>query len=267
MDKSILYQGKKISYSIKGNGEPLVFLHGYLEYKEIWKEFTKYFENKYTILCIDLPGHGKSDTISPLVSMKEIARITKLIINTNSLEKVILIGHSMGGYISLAFANLFPEKLSGLILFSSSALNDSTEKKIARNRDINLIEDGKKDLVINNNIPNMFANRNINTFSSTIEHIKEIAKNMSNESIISALKGMKDRINHSKLLQESDFPKLFIAGKYDKLIQIDISKQQTQNCKNLKFEILESSGHMGYIEEEEKSAKIILDFISNLDIK
>lgn len=262
MNQTTLYQGRQISYSIEGSGNTLVFLHGYLEYKELWADFVKSFKDKFQIICIDLPGHGASESINTVHSMSDMADVVKYVLDRNGIEKFVLIGHSMGGYIALSFANSFSERLLGLIMFSSSSLNDSTEKIIARNRDIDLLEKGKKSVVINNNIPNMFATKNLVRFSSEIEKIKSLVTNMKESSIIAALEGMKIRFNYQNFLTTTPLPILFIAGRYDNLIEIDASKRQLRGAKNVRLKILENSGHMGYLEEEELSAEYILDFLS-----
>ncbi len=261
MSNTAFYQGKTINYSLQGLGKTLVFLHGYLEYKEIWANYITQFSNKYRILCIDLPGHGGSETIGATHTMSEMAKLVKFIMDKTETKEAIIIGHSMGGYIGLSFISQFPKQTKALVMFSSSALNDSTEKLLARNRDIEMVLNGKKDTLINNNIPNMFASKNLIKFKETIEKIKLQVSKMSEQGIISALEGMKTRINNADLIKTTNIPILFIAGKYDNLIQIDVSKRQVENSKNISFKVLENSGHMGYIEEEKLSAQYILDYL------
>ena len=266
MENSITYIGKSISYSINGieSNKTLVFIHGYLEYKELWSNFTKYFEENYRILCIDLPGHGASENLSEIHKMKEMARLVHFVINNNAINDYVLIGHSMGGYVSLAFLNLFPKETKGMVLFSSSALNDSTEKLLARNRDVEMIKNGDKNMLIDNNIPNMFASINLVKHTKEIENIKKHASIMNDKSIIAALNGMKTRVNNANFLKNIDIQVLFIAGKLDNLIQIDVSERQAKGVKNISFKTLNNSGHMGYIEEAELSTTYINNYLKDI---
>ncbi len=264
MKQILEYNGKKISYTKQGSGNSLVFIHGYLEYKEIWTDFIQSFIKNYKVLCIDLPGHGESESISEIHTMKNMARVVKQILDKEDIKESTIIGHSMGGYVSLAFANLFPKNTSSIVLFSSSALNDSTEKILARNRDIELIKTEKKQLLIDNNIPKMFATNNLVKYNNLINTIKEESHQMSNTGIIAALEGMKTRLNYTEFLKTTSIPILFIAGVLDELIQIDVSKRQVTNCKSVTYKTLEHSGHMGYIEEKELSAKYITDFLKTI---
>ena len=263
MEHSISYLGKSISYSINGieNKRTLVFLHGYLEYKELWSEFTKYFDSNYRILCIDLPGHGASENLSEIHKMKDKAHLVHFVINNNGIKDYVLVGHSMGGYVSLAFLNIFPNETNGMVLFSSSALNDSTEKILARNRDIEMVNNGNKNMLIDNNIPNMFASAKLVKYTKEIEEIKKRAQKMTDKGIIAALNGMKTRVNNANFLKNIDSPVLFIAGKLDNLIQIDVSVRQVKDAENISFKTLNNSGHMGYIEEADLSAEYINNYL------
>ena len=261
MSNTAFYQGKSINYSLQGSGETLVFLHGYLEYKEIWANYITRFSNKYRILCIDLPGHGGSEVIGTTHTMSEMAKLVKFIMDKTETKEAVIIGHSMGGYIGLSFVAQFPSCTKALVMFSSSALNDSTEKILARNRDIDMVNSNRTKLIIDQNIPNMFATQNLVKYKATIEEIKIQVSQMPAQGIISALEGMKARVNYTDLIKTTDIPILFIAGRYDNLIQIDVSERQVQDVKNISFKVLENSGHMGYIEEEELSAQYILDYL------
>ena len=262
--KTIMYKNKQIAYTIQGKegGTTLTFLHGYLEYKELWSDFIESFKNSYRILCIDLPGHGQSDVISSIQTMSESAQIVKQILDRNNIDKTVLIGHSMGGYVSLAFADQFPNYLQALVLFSSSALSDSTEKKHLRNADIEAIQSGGKEAVIDSNIPKMFASENLIAFDFLIKDIKAKVKTMQNEAITSALEGMKQRVDYKLFLNQIIVPTLFIAGEHDRLIPVEMSKEQVKDSPNVQFERLAKSGHMGYIEEKEVSQALLQKFLS-----
>lgn len=264
MEQTTHYQGKLVSYTVKGEGEALVFLHGYLESKSVWRNFTRYFEPNYKVICIDLPGHGSSDVLKTVHSMRDMAQLVKFVIDTCGVAKASVIGHSMGGYVALALVDYYPEKVESLVMFSSSALSDSTEKKLARNRDIDMVRSGKKDILVNQNIPNMFAPQNLVEYSAELEAIKEQAKQMSDIGIIAALEGMKTRVNNANMMKYLNIPVLFIAGVLDHLVQVDVSRRQVVNAKNLVYKELENSGHMGYIEEEALSVEYLKDFLETV---
>ena len=120
MKKFLDYKEIKISYLIEGEGETLVFLHGYLEAKEIWKDFSRRFSSSYKVICIDLPGHGESGVLGDIHEMDEMASATAAVLQNENIDFCVLFGHSMGGYAVMSFVENYPESLKGYCLFHSS---------------------------------------------------------------------------------------------------------------------------------------------------
>ena len=137
MYKTILYQNKEVAYQKLGTLKPAIMLvHGFPEDGSIFKYQYEFLKEKYTVLIPDLPGSGKSSYNEELKSVEDFAEILKEILRKENIDKCFLLGHSMGGYIALAFAEKFPQCLSGLGLIHSTAFADSEEKKATRNKNI-----------------------------------------------------------------------------------------------------------------------------------
>ena len=164
MKKTIAFKGAEIVYSDTGQGEVLFFLHGYLETKEIWEEFTTRFQKDYRVISLDIPGHGESHEWGSAHTMDDIASLILFILDKEGIKTIYLIGHSMGGYIVMAFADLYRERLKGYALFHSTCFADSEEKRLNRDREISLIKCDKKHHIINVNIPKAFADDNLEKF-------------------------------------------------------------------------------------------------------
>ncbi len=206
-----------------------------------------------------MPGHGKSDLIEGNLSVEKMAESVKLILDEENISNCLLVGHSMGGYVALAFLELYPELLNGLSLFHSSPFADTEEKKQNRDREINIIQQGKKAQIYNAHFPNTFAKENIEKFANEIEKCKEVAKNMSNMGIIGALEAMKTRPDRSKLLKTTKIPVQYIIGEKDNFIPMEILNK-LQLPDHSEVVILENSGHMGFIEEKENAISAISGF-------
>lgn len=264
MEKFLIYKNKKIYYSFFGNGFPLVFLHGFLESKEIWTNFVLEFQNNYSIVLIDLPGHGKSETISETQKMAGAAEVVNFVLQYLNINKFIMIGHSMGGYITLEFEKKYSEKLVSFVLFHSSAANDNSQKIINRKREIDLIKQNKKMLICNTNIPLMFAEENRIKFSDDIEFSKNICKNIPDNGIIAFLNGMMVRKNNFDLLRNIKKEIFYIIGEKDNLIPLDSLIEQVKLNNKIKYEVLKNSGHMGFVEEKELSKNKLLKFINDV---
>ena len=126
----------KTTIDTGGNKPVLVFLHGFCENKQIWEQFTQPLQANYRLILIDLPGFGDNTVPRPDYTMESGAVYVREVLTSLAIQKCVLIGHSMGGYVGLAFAEKYPELLLGLVLFHSSALPDSAEKKENRNKTI-----------------------------------------------------------------------------------------------------------------------------------
>jgi pimeloyl-ACP methyl ester carboxylesterase len=171
-------------------------------------------------------------------------------------------GHSMGGYIALAFAAEFPRYLKGFSLFHSTPFADTKDKKVNRDREIELLKQGKKELIVNANIPKAFADKNSERLKKEIKLAKKIARNTPDYGIISLLKGMKERSDMTSVILNSEVPFLWILGKQDNYIQYDQIFASLDTGSRGELFVLENSGHMGFIEEPELSLGRLKEFIN-----
>lgn len=264
MNKFIEYQGRKVHYSIEGKGEALLFIHGYLESSAVWSGFSDRFNNMYTTICLDIPGHGRSEVLGQVHEMSDMARVADAVLAAEGIEKVFVLGHSMGGYITMEMVNIFPEKIKGYCLFHSTCFADNEEKKLNRDREISLVMCGKKMQIIHTNIPKGFADSNIAALSLEIAHAKEIAAASSDEGTIALLQGMKVRKDHSDLLRRVAPVPLLIWGKKDNYISEEVFHRLVSLAPHASVIILKNSGHMGFIEEADCVFTGIMNYLDSL---
>jgi pimeloyl-ACP methyl ester carboxylesterase len=264
MKKYVHYKGKKIYYSDEGTGFPVVLIHGYLETADIWKDFSQAISERFRVLAIDLPGHGHSDIYGESHTMEFLAEVTCGLMDTLGIEKVFMAGHSLGGYVALAFLEKFPARLSGYCLFHSHPFADSEEALRKREREIMIVKAGKKFLMYPENVKRMFADSNVDMFAGQLESSKKIASGIRGEGIVAVLKGMCARPSRLKIMEEGKVPCLWILGAMDNYITCDAIRQKVSLPANAELLILENSGHLGFIEEKEKSARALTDFILNV---
>ncbi|HXC05461.1 MAG TPA: alpha/beta fold hydrolase, partial [Bacteroidia bacterium] len=182
----------QVRYSDTGNGRVIVLLHGFPETLNIWDEFSVKLARHFRIIAIDLPGHGETPPIGYQHSMELMAEAVKAVMDHLHLRRYVLVGHSMGGYAALAFAELYPDQLSGLCLFHSSPYSDTTEKKADREKAIALVKEDTRHYV-NDVVTGLFAADNRPVFKEDIRELKRIAQSISRQGIVNALHGMKDR--------------------------------------------------------------------------
>jgi len=239
------YRNTQLHYTIKGIGNPIVLLHGFLESSNIWNFFIPSLSEKRQVICIDLPGHGKSGNLEEVHTMELMAGAVHHVLTHLEIEKATLVGHSMGGYVSLAFSEKFPIMTSGLALINSSPDEDSEERKATRDRAASLVKRNKTAFV-NMAISNLLSQENSLKFRSEIEELKKEALTFSTEGIVAALKGMKIRTNKLEVLKSLESQKFIVAGKDDPIMDYNRIENvaKTCNCKLISL----NDGHLSYIE-------------------
>ena len=259
MKKTVLYQYKTIAYQISGRGPALVLLHGFLESKMIWSEFAEILQKDFTVITIDLPGHGESEQIDGTHSMQLMSETVKAVLEAEKIEKAIIAGHSMGGYVALQFAVDNKDIVKGLVLFHSNANADSDEAKENRRRTINIIKQNK-DGFIRQFIPDLFDQKHVENYAGAIQKLQEQAALMTPEAIIAALSGMRDRPDRLQYLLLSEIPVLFIIGKQDSRMPYIQLMAQAVIPSHSEMLLLEDVGHMGYIEAPVKTLQALKHF-------
>lgn len=253
----------EIKYQEYGQGKTIVFLHGFLESSTIWEDFAQELSAQYRIFTIDLPGHGGSAVLAEEHSMELMAEEVKNILEIEGIQKILLIGHSMGGYVSLAFAEKYPDMLKGLVLFHSQAAADSEETKKNRDRTIEIVEKDKISF-IKNFIPDLFAPDNRKILNKEIDVLIDTALKTPKEGVIAALKGMKNRKDRTHVIKSPKFPVMFIAGKHDTRVPLDLILEQVDNSEKAVVMIFEDCSHMGYLEARDETLEVIYDFASTV---
>ncbi len=252
------YKGTDIFYTDNGIGTPVVLLHGFLENTSMWQSFIPELSKKNRVICIDLLGHGKTGCLGYVHSMELMAEAVKAVLDFLNIKKSILIGHSMGGYVALAFAEKFKEQVLGLCLMNSTAEDDNQERKENRDRAIVAVKENHKSF-IRIAIVNLFRPKNRTLFSKEIKHIKEEALKMPVQGIVAALEGMKVRQNRIELFRNSNFKKLMIISKKDPVLNFESLKKQADNST---IEVVEfPDGHMSHIENRDLFLPTIMRFI------
>jgi pimeloyl-ACP methyl ester carboxylesterase len=261
MDKrEIQVDGQKIIYNIYGKGEPVMLVHGFGEKADVWKKQVDSLKENFTLIVPDLPGSGESATVNDM-SMEGMAGVLKSILDTESIRRCVMIGHSMGGYITLAFAEKYPGYLKAFGLFHSTAYADSEEKKSARRKGIEFINEHGAFRFLENTTPNLFSPATKDERPGLIDEQIAGLNNFTEAALVYYYESMIQRPDRTMVLRNSTIPILFIAGKYDTAIpQEDILKQC--HLPSLSYiHILENSGHMGMLEEPGKSSLILKNFL------
>ena len=140
MQKSISFKKATISFSDIGKGTAVVLLHGFLENTSMWKDVIPQLSKRNRIIAIDLLGHGKSDCLGYVHSMELFAESVAAVLKHLRIRKCVVVGHSLGGYVALAFAEKYPQKIKGICLMNATSIEDDAERKTLRLRANKMIQ-------------------------------------------------------------------------------------------------------------------------------
>ncbi|AZA52294.1 alpha/beta fold hydrolase [Chryseobacterium sp. G0201] len=245
-----------LHFEKKGNGkETLVLLHGFMENSSIWSDMEPHLSENFSLLKIDLPGHGKSDILAEIHTMELMADEVKKVLDAQKLEKVHLLGHSMGGYTSLAFAEKYPETLKSLTLFFSTYFPDDEEKKEQRIKSYRIIKDAFAHYV-RAGIPNLFNPNERDILEGKIETALETALSTNNLGALACVKGMVARTDKKHVLENLEAKILVLAGKHDNAVKTEKTIKNLPDKTNIKSYVLDC-GHNGHWEKPAICAEII----------
>ena len=261
-NQSIKFKGIDVSFTDSGKGKAVVFLHGFLGAKTVWDYYVKQLSSSTTrVITVDLLGHGKTACLSYVHTMEEMAEAVYTVLKHLKLKKYYLVGHSMGGYVSLALAENYPDEVRGLCMFHSSAKADSDEKKKDRTRAIKVVKRNAK-IFIDEAIPNLF-NTNEKPNKQGIIKAKKIALNTSRQGIVAALEGMRIRLDREIILKFAPYPVLYIIGKEDNILPFKDLLSQAKLSDNGTCILLDKVGHMGFFEAKKQCLLAIKEFITS----
>ncbi|MCM8569477.1 alpha/beta hydrolase [Gramella jeungdoensis] len=242
------YKGANINYECYGGGAkvPLVLLHGFLEDLQIWWPIVKELQKERQVICIDLPGHGKSQGVSEIHSMELMSDVVNEVLKSLNIQQISIAGHSMGGYVSLEFLKNFPMMLKSVMLINSTPVEDSVEKRKIRERSVKLVGENKK-AYVNVAISNLYADNSKRKYAEEIEELKSRAMQMEVKNIQAALIGMKIRTNYLKELEAFKGQKIIAASEDDPILEIKelVRVSELTGCELYKMR----NGHNSYMED------------------
>ncbi len=251
-------KGINIFYTDNGKGSTLVLLHGFLENAAMWDPFIAILSKRYRVISIDLLGHGGTSCIGYIHTMEAMAAAVRAVLQHLKIRRSIFIGHSMGGYVALAFAEANPDALKGLCLLNSTASADTDEKRKNRDRAIKAVKQNYK-IFVRMSISALFRPKNRTIFSEEIKHIKKEALKTPLQGIVAALEGMKIRNDREVLLHFSPYKKMIILGKKDPVLEFHSIIEQTKNAPIYVVEL--PDGHMSHIENFDGTLKALKTFV------
>ncbi|MBR1798968.1 MAG: alpha/beta fold hydrolase [Bacteroidales bacterium] len=263
--KIIEFEGRSIHYRDEGkdNRNTLVLLHGFMQNLDVWTSYVLTYMHSMRVITIDLPGHGQSSTYCDTHTMDFMARTVKAVLTDAAVQQCVMVGHSMGGYVALAFARENPYWLRGLGLINSHALADTEAHRNYRAEVCQLVATNRPSYIVSS-IPTLFSEYNHRALSVDIKDLQDQCLDTASvESIVAAQQGMAQRKNSIDILSRLEIPILFIYGKDDNRIPLEIALSQAMVPHHAEIMVLEHVGHMAFMEARDYVKPRLKSFVDN----
>ncbi|HEX9333382.1 MAG TPA: alpha/beta hydrolase [Anaerolineales bacterium] len=243
--------GIQYAYTRRGKGTPLVLLHGYPLDHHLWDEVVPLLEDTFDVILPDLRGFGESSIVDSSPTMEDYASDIAGLLDQLGIQKVAIVGHSMGGYVALAFARLYPDRVSGLGLVSSQVLADSPERKEGRYKSAADVAKNGISSVVETMTLKFTSDEKLQAFA------RESMERQQPAAYIGALKAMAERMDSTLLLSSFKFPVVLVHGDSDALIPVERAREVKVALPLAHLVEVSGAGHMPMMEAKEKMAEAL----------
>lgn len=250
-----------LAHYIAGEGKPLVLVHGFCESNQIWLNILPALTSRYKVIAVDLGGFGESADLLPHPTTTDtLASQIKELLWHLGIDQAVWVGHSLGGYVSLAFAEKYPAQVLGLGLFHSSALPDSEDKKRIRQNVIEFVEKNGVQPFIDNFVEPLFYSKRHDELQASIYSVQSIASQTPLKTVVEVTKAMRDRPDRTQVLRDAKYPVLLAIGREDSAVPFETYIPQLTLAADTLVHIWAETGHMGMYERPEETRQLLRYF-------
>ncbi|OBZ16241.1 alpha/beta hydrolase [Bacillus sp. FJAT-27264] len=252
-------EGSTICYSDQGKGEVIVLLHGFCGSAEYWEKVIPRLSSSYRVIAPDLRGHGESDAPLGAYTIESMSGDVLALLDSLELSKVTLLGHSLGGYVALSFAQRYASRLTGFGLIHSTAYPDTEEAKEKRLKSVSTIQNEGINVFVDGLVPGLFAPGTVESSPHLLERAKEIGYRTPPQGAAGVALAMRERPDRRDVISASVLPILLVAGAQDRLVPAE--RTFTSDKPNVTQATIAGVGHMSMMEDPERLSEIIGDFV------
>lgn len=260
--EQVICHGTKISYADQGEGEALILLHGFCGSSSYWEEVVPELARQYRCIVPDLRGHGATDAPEGPYTIEQMGNDVLGLMDELHIQKAVLLGHSMGGYVTLAIAEQHPERLQAFGLVHSTAYPDGEEAKEKRLRAVSTIRNDGIVSFVDGLVPGLFAPEHVKSFGEKVQRVKEIGYQTPPQGAAGAAMAMRERPDRRDVLSAASLPVLLVAGEKDAIVPPE--RMFTSDKPNVVQHVIAEAGHMSMYEAPGSLIQIIKEFMSGL---
>lgn len=245
-----------------GSGQPVVLLHAFPLNRKMWQMQAQALAAKnYRVILPDLRGFGENNNFADINTMEDMARDIAQLLDTLKVEKAVIGGLSMGGYVLFNFYRLFPQKISGLIFCDTGCAADTDEKRETRFDLIEKIEAEGSQALINEMLPNLVSPHTRKSNNELMAKIEEMFRAADPKGAIAALRGMAERQDTCNIMGEIKVPVLLIFGEDDKVTNLEIAGKMQETISKARLITIKNAGHYSNLEQPEQFNSALIDFL------
>lgn len=260
--EKINVNGTTIAYDDQGQGEVIVLLHGFCGSSAYWEKIEPLLVTKFRVITPDLRGHGASDAPQGAYTIEQMADDVAGLLEALKVEKYTLLGHSMGGYITLALAQQYSDRLHGFGLIHSTGHADGVEAQDGRLQAVSKIRSEGITKFIDDLVPRLFAQNHLESLSSEVHRAKEIGYRTPPQGAAGAVLAMRKRLDRQGVMANTKLPLLLVAGEHDNVVTLD--RIFTTDGSHVTKAVIKEAGHMSMYEAPEQLAHVITDFMTGI---
>lgn len=257
--QKVKINGFNLAFERRGHGLPLVLIHGYPLDHTIWEKIAPLLEKDFDLILPDMRGFGQSSEVESTYTVADLASDVAGLLDHLKVGKAFVAGHSMGGYVALAFARAYPQRLAGLGLISSQVPSDSADGKAGRYKTAAAVAENGASLVADAMPPKLSADVHVQLFA------RELIGRQKTAGVIGALKAMAERPDSTDLLKILKVPMLIVHGGADALIPLERGREMMKIASGAHYVELSGLGHMAMMENPQAVADVLKFFVKGRD--
>jgi 3-oxoadipate enol-lactonase len=252
----------EIDVTLEGDGDPIVLIHGFPLTREIWDAQASQLARRALVIRPDLRGMGRSSVADGPYLMETLAGDIAAVLDALGIDRAAIAGHSLGGYVAMAFARMYTERLKKLALVCSRLAADSAQTARDREDLADRAErENRADIVVNAYLPRLFAPAFLQQRSALAGQVERIALRNDPRGLAAMLRGMAQRIDSADIAEDLGMQVLIVAGGADQVVGVREAEQVCRAFREGTLHVLERSGHLPMIEEPEALCELLTDFL------
>jgi pimeloyl-ACP methyl ester carboxylesterase len=257
----------QIAFANYGSGKPIILLHAFPLSGKMWKaNIESLVKANYRVIAPDLRGFGKTSNFADLNSVEEMARDIAELMDNLKIEKAVIGGLSMGGYVAFNFFRLFPQRIAALVLCDTNSASDTEEKRKSRYETIEKIEAKGSQFLIENMLPNLVSDFTKYNNKDLMKNLEQMFSEADPNALAASLRGMAERESHDELLKTINVPTILIFGAEDSITNLNVARSMKSQIPFSKLSVIENAGHYCNLEQPERFDAELLDFLQNAKI-